>query len=112
MRRRYKAYQCKTYNVHTGSATPYHVTETNPNAYLLIQVRSAKCKIDIRESVSQREDVSAGRDVEQGANLANSLFNLEHISPECPDPSYQVAPDPPFDHIITDLNGTKRRRRS
>ena len=111
MRRRYKAYQCKTYNVHTGSATPYHVTETNPNAYLLIQVRSAKCKIDIRESVSQREDVSAGRDVEQGANLANSLLILNTLGQSAPIHPIGLPPHPPFGRIITDLNGTKKRRR-
>ena len=116
MQRRYKPYQCKTY---TLSAPPYHVAETNPSAScLLIHIsviastaQSAKL-ICVRESESQRDpkDVSGGGDVVQGANLPNSLFNLEHIRPECPDPSYQVAPDPPFDHIITDLNGTKRRR--
>ena len=44
-----------------------------------------------------------------GSKFAHSLFNLEHISSECPDPSYQVAWTS-FDHIINDLNGTKKKR--
>ena len=102
---RYKAYQCKTY---TRSHYIMWLQLFIIANYFLKKHRAILSLKWVHLSLWEPErDISVGCCT--GSKFAHSLFNLEHISSECPDPSYQVAWTS-FDHIINDLNGTKKKR--